>query len=30
MSKKYGDRYLEVKKLSPSITLVEDSEDDYR
>lgn len=30
MSNKFGDRYLEVKKLSEGFILVEDNEDDYR
>jgi hypothetical protein len=30
MAKKYGDRYLEVKKLNDSYVLVEDTEDDFR
>ena len=30
MSNKFGDRYLEIQKLSEGFTLVEDNEDDYR
>ncbi len=30
MSNKYGERYLEIKKLSDGFILVEDNEDDYR
>jgi hypothetical protein len=30
MANKYGDRYLEVRKLNDGFILVEDNEDDYR